>query len=140
MVSFNVNEDTSPDKDTRPKNNPSVRFYTKIKEQAELLALDPSRLDRNYKNSLQDCNMQFTLIYRDHLNGNAYSIKTLEVPSFIDGEVWDICFFCSPLVIEINNFIQKEPRAEEHFAYHQKLNVFFRNRKKQKFNQTLGNI
>jgi len=55
--------------------------------------------------------MQFTLIYRDSLNGNAYTIKTLEVPSFISGEVWDICFFCSPFVIEITNFVGKEPKA-----------------------------
>jgi hypothetical protein len=62
--------------------------------------------------------MQFTLIYRDSLNGNAYSIKTMEVPSFIDGEVWDVCFFCSPFVIEINKFSKKEPIADDHFSYY----------------------
>ena len=65
-------------------------------------------------------------------------MRTLEAPSFIDGNVWDICFFCSPYIIETNYITTREPRAIEFFSYYQKLSVFFRNRRQQKFNQTLG--
>lgn len=117
MRGFNVNEEASPEKSTQ-RANPSVRFYAKIAEKPELLSLDPEKIDRNWKNALQDCNLQFTLVYRDHLNGNAYVMKTLEAPSFIGGDVWDICFFCSPFVIETNVFLTKEPRSNDFFSYY----------------------
>jgi hypothetical protein len=65
-------------------------------------------------------------------------VKTLEAPSFINGDVWDICFFCSPAVIETNVIVHKEPKPADFFSYYQKLSVFFRNRRQQKFSQTLG--
>lgn len=68
MFNYNINEE-SPDKKS---SNPSVRFVCKIDEPLELMQLNPEYLDRNYKNILQDCNMQFTIIYRDHLNSNHY--------------------------------------------------------------------
>jgi len=35
-----------------------------------MIAFDPNLLDRNFKNALQDYNLQFTIVYRDHQNGN----------------------------------------------------------------------
>lgn len=126
MLNYQLAQTTenSPDKKSthslkNAEHNPSVRFLCLISEREELLQLNPELLDRNYKNMLQDCNMQFTLIYRDHLQGNAYITKTLQAPSFIDGNLWDICFFCSPHAIE-TNFIsrQREPTPTELFSYY----------------------
>lgn len=58
------------------------------------------------------------LFYRDHLNGNQYVIKTLEAPSFLEGDVWDICLFCSPFVIETNFLKNKVPKAAKYFSYY----------------------
>jgi hypothetical protein len=83
-----------------------------IEEKKELIAFDQQKLDRNFKNALQDSNLQFSIVYRDHLNGNSHIIKTLEAPSFISGDVWDICFFCSPFIFETNLIVQKVPKAD----------------------------
>ena len=136
MLGYNVNEE-SPGKNGGD-HNPSIRFVAEIGEKSELIQFDAEKIDRNFKNALQDNNLQFSLIFRDHLNGNQYVIKTLEAPSFIGGEVWDICFFCTPFVIETHLLVPKAPKAITFFSYYQKLNVFFRNRRQQKFNQTLG--
>jgi hypothetical protein len=67
-------------------------------------------------------------------------VKTLEAPSFLEGAQWDICFFCCPYIFETNLIVVYTPKADEFFTYYQKLWVFFRNRKNEKFNQTLGKI
>ena len=73
MMNFQMAQtESSPDKKSthslkNAEHNPSVRFLCLIKEREELLQLHPELLDRNWKNVLQDCNLQFTLIFRDHL-------------------------------------------------------------------------
>ena len=82
--------------------------------------------------------MQFTVFYQDQ---GQYVFKNLEAPSFVDGPVWDIGFFCHPYMIETNMLIKQEPaKPDKYFSYFQKLMVFFLNRKTQKFNQAFGKI
>jgi len=48
---------------------------------------------------------------------------------------------CAPHIIETNVFIAKTPKDSlEYFSYYKKLQIFFKNRKSQKFNQSLGNL
>ena len=67
-MNYRVDQESPDKKDSDI--NPSIRFFAKITEAPELLQYDPDKVDRNFKNALQDMNMQFTIIYRDHLNGN----------------------------------------------------------------------
>lgn len=90
---------------------------------------DPLIVDRNFKNPLQDNNLQFTLIYKDPRTYE-YVIKTFEAPSYTAGRVWDVCWFCCPKIIETNLMINEKPHhPSRFFSYYVKLGVFFKNRR-----------
>ena len=92
-------------------------------------------------------NLQFSLIYRDQQNPDgSYIMRTFESPSFLRGaegaaNLWDVCFFSYPFIIETNLFVQNEPaKADQYFSYYTKLQVFLKNRKDGgvKFSEELG--
>lgn len=95
--------------------------------QPELLQHSVKGLDRNFKNVLQDSNLQFTLIYKNASQEPV--IFNLEAPSFTDGSYWDICFFANPHIIETNLMLTKQPKAELFFSYYKKFMIFTKNRK-----------
>jgi hypothetical protein len=86
-----------------------------------------------------------SLIYREQTPdaslGN-YVMRTFESPSFLraDANIWDVCFFSYPYIIESNLFLQSEPSKADHFfSYYTKLQVFLKNRKEGvKFSEVLG--
>ena len=67
MQGYNVEEE-SPDKRDQDKQIPAVRFWAHI-QAIEVLTPNPDNIDRNMKNPLQDCNLQFTLIFKNPNNG-----------------------------------------------------------------------
>ena len=68
MLAFKMTEESL---DRNAQANPSIRISVSINDEQLSQDLDLTRLDRFFKNSLQDCNLQLTLIYRDPvLNDN----------------------------------------------------------------------
>ena len=68
MLAFKMTEESL---DRNAQANPSIRISVSINDEKLSQDLDLTRLDRFFKNSLQDSNLQLTLIYRDPvLNDN----------------------------------------------------------------------
>jgi hypothetical protein len=88
--------------------NPSIRFLVHV-EDDDFLKTDPKNFDTRFKNTLQDLNLQLSLIYRDNSeNGEGdYVMRTFDAPSFVtkDRPIWDVCFFSYPFIIETNVMI-----------------------------------
>ena len=76
MAEYNIGESPSKNKEQL---NPSIRFTATIKDE-RLLKSNLDLLDRNFKNPLQDCNLQFSLYFRD--TNQAIKITTIEAPSY----------------------------------------------------------
>lgn len=126
----------------REDKNPSIRFVVQI-DDSDLLKTEPKNFDTRFKNTLQDFNMQLSLIYRDNSEeGNGeYVMRTFDAPSYVTKEtpVWDICFFSSPFIIETNVMLGALPAtADSYFDYYTKLNIFLKNRKSYNFTEILG--
>jgi hypothetical protein len=126
----------------KDSSNPSIRFLVLIEDE-DLLKTDKKHFDTRFKNTLQDMNLQFSLIYRDvSQDGEGeYVMRTFDAPSFVtkDRKVWDICFFSYPFIIETNVMVQEMPsKPVSDFDYYTKLQVFLKNRKDYNFTEILG--
>ncbi len=126
----------------QPK-NPSIRFLISI-EDPSLLKIDPERFDTRFRNSLQDNNVQLSIIYRDNSedSDSSFVMRTFESPCFVTEEtpIWDVCFFSNPFIIETNVMTAQLPtHPTTNFNYYTKLHVFLKNRKDANFMEILGN-
>lgn len=122
--------------------NPSIRFLVSF-EDDDLLKTNKNHFDTRFKNTLQDINLQFSLIYKDASpdGDGEYVMRTFEAPSFVTKErkIWDICFFSYPFIIETNVMVPVMPsKPDTDFDYYTKLQVFLKNRKDFNFTEILG--
>jgi hypothetical protein len=78
------------------------------------------------------------IYYRDLSTGSVMERNFEPTPCVEGSSAWDICFFCSPYIIETNVFLSDSPKGLENFDCYKKLKIFFQNRKHEKFNTLLG--
>ena len=98
-------------------------------------------VDRNFTNMLQDMNMTLQIHFRDPKNPQSLYSKQFIPTSWHEEQgvtFWDVCFFNAPYIFE-NNVVCDQLSDFSYFEYFKKMTIYFKNRRNQKFNQSLGN-